>query len=180
MTLSFSVPTRDQMSEPNQGIYDLIGKNYGFVPNLFSVLTYSNAALPALLALQQSHTKGAFNACEREAINLVVSQTNECRYCTAAHSAVGKLNGFTDEQLMDIRRGQAPFDAKLDAAVKLAKAITLTKGHPDPALLDAFYAAGYSQGALVDMTMLIGDRVILNYLHALTQVPVDFPPVPSL
>ena len=180
MKTTYTVPTREQMSAANKAIYDLIQQTYGFIPNLFAVLTYSDTALPALLALQQSHTKGAFTAREREAINLVVSQTNECQYCTAAHSAIGKLNGFSDEQLLAIRRGEAPFDPKLDAVVRLAKAITLTKGHPDPTLLEAFFAAGYSQGALVDMTMLIGDRVILNYIHALTQVPVDFPSVPAL
>ena len=178
--MDFPVPTRAQLSPTNQTVYDGIQKSYGFVPNLFAVLAHSETALPALLALQQSHSHNAFSAREREAINLVVSQTNHCRYCTAAHSAVGKMLGFTEEQLLDIRRGHAPFDAKLDVVVQLAAAITTSKGHPEPALLDAFFGAGYSRGALIDMVMLLGDLVILNYLHALTQVPVDFPPVPEL
>jgi hypothetical protein len=28
--------------------------------------------------------------------------------------------------------------------------------------------------------MVIGDKIITNYLHALTQVPVDFPAAPAL
>jgi len=64
--------------------------------------------------------------------------------------------------------------------LKLAKAITITKGHPEKGLLNAFYEVGYSQGALIDLVMLVGDRVILNYTYALTQVPVDFPPMPPL
>lgn len=178
--MNFPVPTREQLSAPNQALYDTIQKTYGFVPNLFAVLGYSDTALPALLALQQSHTRNAFTAKEREAINLVVSQTNGCAYCTAAHSAVGKMHGFTDEQLLEVRRGGAGFDPRLDAAVKLAAAIATTRGRPDPVLLDAFFAAGYGRGALIDLVMLIGDRVILNYLHALTHVPVDFPAVPEL
>ena len=178
--MDFPVLTRDQLSAPNQTLYDSIQKTYGFVPNLFAVLGYSDTALPALLALQQSHTRNAFTAREREAINLVVSQLNQCRYCTAAHTAVGKMQGYTDEQLLAIRRGHAPFEPKLDAAVQLAAAIITTQGRPAPALLQAFFAAGYSRGALLDMVMLIGDRVILNYLHALTQVPVDFPAAPEL
>ncbi len=178
--MDFPVPARADLSAPNQTLYDGIAHAYGFVPNLFSVLTYSDTAPPALLALQQSHTRNAFTAREREAINLVVSERNHCRYCTAAHTAVGKMQGFSDAQLLDIRRGHAPFDARLDAAVRLAAAIATTQGHPDPALLAAFFAAGYSRGALIDMVVLIGDRVILNCLHALTQVPVDFPAVPDL
>ena len=178
--MDFPVPIREQLSAPNQVLYDTIQKNYGFVPNLFAVLAYSETALPALLALQQSHAGNAFTAREREAINLVVSQRNQCRYCTAAHSVVGKLHGFSDEQLLAIRRGHAPFDARLDAVVRLAAATTDSKGHPAPALLDAFFAAGYSRGALIDLVLLLGDRVILNYIHALTQVPVDFPAVPEL
>lgn len=41
--------------------------------------------------------------------------------------------------------------------------------------LDAFFKAGYTKGNLVDIIVIIGDRTISNLLHAVTQVPVDFP-----
>jgi AhpD family alkylhydroperoxidase len=124
--------------------------------------------------------KSSLRAKEREAINLVVSQVNGCVYCQSAHTVLGKMNGFTDEQVIGIRKGSAPFDAKLDALVKLVKNITETKGRADSSLVDSFFAAGYNEGNLVDAVINIGDKVIMNYLHNLTQIPVDFPLAPAL
>ncbi|MES2352376.1 MAG: carboxymuconolactone decarboxylase family protein, partial [Pseudomonadota bacterium] len=77
-------------------------------------------------------------------------------------------------------KGGAPFDAKLDALARLVKSSAEGRGHAAPALLAAFFAAGYTDGQLVDTVMVIGDKIITNYLHALTQVPVDFPAAPAL
>jgi uncharacterized peroxidase-related enzyme len=172
---TFTVPTRDQVSAQNQAIFDNLQKGLGFVPNLYATFGLSENGLGAYLAFQQSQTKGAFKAREREAINLVVSQVNNCAYCLAAHTALGKMNDFTDEQIRQLRAGHADFDPKLDALVKLAKAITESKGHPANEVVDAFIAAGYAQPAIVDLILMVGDKIISNYLHAITQIPVDFP-----
>ncbi|HTD39797.1 MAG TPA: carboxymuconolactone decarboxylase family protein, partial [Mucilaginibacter sp.] len=116
----------------------------------------------------------------KEAVNLIVSQVNNCTYCLSAHTVIGKMHGLTDDQVIEIRKGGASFDAKLDALVKLAKNITETKGKADSTLVDNFFAAGYNEGSLVDVIMLIGDKTIMNYLHNLTEVPVDFPLAPAL
>ena len=177
---TFTVPTRDQVSAQNQTIFDNLQKGLGFVPNLYATFGLSDNGLGAYMAFQQSQAKGAFKAKEREAINLVVSQVNNCVYCLAAHTALGKMNGFTDDQILQLRAGYADFDPKVDALVKLAKSITETKGHPAAKLVDNFVAAGYAQNAIVDVVLLVGDKIISNYLHSITQIPVDFPAAPVL
>ncbi|MRX08899.1 redoxin domain-containing protein [Pseudoduganella sp. FT25W] len=174
----FAVPKAADVSAANQAIFEQLKKGLGMVPNLYATLAYSETALGNYLTLQNG--KSSLNAKEREVINLVVSQVNECAYCLAAHTALGGMVGFTPEQIIEIRKGGAAFDGKLDALAKLVKSATLNRGHAEPALLAAFLAAGYSKGQLVDTVMVIGDKIITNYLHALTQVPVDFPPAPAL
>lgn len=88
--------------------------------------------------------------------------------------------GFTPEQIEEIRRGGAAFDARLDALAKLIRNVTLERGHADPALLQAFFAAGWTEGNLVDALLVVGDKMISNFLHGTTQIPVDFPPAPEL
>lgn len=175
---TFAVPTRDQVSENNKILFDNLNKGLGFVPNLFATMAYSENGLWNYLTF--SNGKSSLRAKEREAVNLVLSQDNGCLYCTSAHTALGKMNGFTEEQTIEIRKGGASFDAKLNALVKLAKNINQTKGHVDSTLLDNFFAAGYNEGNLIDVIMLIGDKVITNYLHNLTNLPVDFPLAPAL
>ena len=177
---TFTVPTRDQVSAQNQAIFDNLQKGLGFVPNLYATFGLSNNGLGTYITFEQSQTKSVFKAKEREAINLVVSQANNCVYCLAAHTTLGKMNGFTDEQILQLRAGYADFDSKLDALVKLAKAITETKGHPADETVTNFIAAGYAQNDIVDLVLLVGDKIISNYLHGITQIPVDFPAAPIL
>lgn len=169
----FPIPQRDQVSAANQVIFDNLKKQVGFVPNLFASFAHSENALGNYLQLQSG--KSTLRAKEREVINLVVSQLNNCEYCLSAHTVIAKLNGFTDEQVLQIRRAEIPFDAKLDALARLVKAIVEERGFVSDELKEKFYNAGYNEASLVETTVAVGDKVITNYLHALTKVPVDWP-----
>jgi len=173
-----TVPTRDTVSPANQEKFDALKGQLGFVPNLYATFAHSEHALGTYLALQSA--KSSLGAKAREVVNLAVSQVNECAYCLAAHTALGKMNGFTDAQILELRRGSAGFDPKLDALAGLARAITLQRGHIDQNLVEDFFAAGWTKENLVDVIMLIGDKTISNYLHSVTQIPVDFPAAPAL
>lgn len=175
---AFTVPTRDDVSAANQGLFDALKGQLGFVPNLYATLASSENALGTYLTLQSA--KSSINAKAREVVNLVVSQVNECAYCLAAHTALGKMNGFSDAQILEIRTGRARFDAKLDALARATRSITVNRGHADTALVEAFFAAGWTKENLVDVIVTIGDKIITNYLHGTTKVPVDFPAAPAL
>lgn len=169
----FTVPTRSEVSENNQMLFDNLQKGLGFVPNLYATFAYSDTALGDYLALQ--NRKSSLRAKEREVINLVVSQVNDCRYCQSAHTALGKMNGFSDEQILEIRSGEASFDAKLNALAKFTQDVTITRGKPATESVDALFAAGYTKANLVDILIVVGDKIISNYFHGITQIPIDFP-----
>jgi AhpD family alkylhydroperoxidase len=175
---TFNIPTRDQVSPVNQAHFDTLKKGLGMVPNLYATLAHSETALGSYMALQSA--KSSINGKAREVVNLVVSQVNSCAYCLAAHTVIGKMVGFDDAQIMELRHGRASFDAKLDALAVLVKNIAVERGHADPALVDAFLAAGWTQENLVDAIVTIGDKTVTNYLNGTTKVPVDFPAAPAL
>ena len=89
------------------------------------------------------------------------------------------MNGFSDEQLLDIRKGQSE-NPKLNALVKLAASITKNRGRADSTFVDDFFTQGYNNENLVDLVLQISDKTAMNYLHNLTQIPVDFPLASSL
>ncbi len=175
---TISVPTRATVSASNQAIFDALQAKLGFVPNLYATFAHSETALGNYLALQNA--KSSLSAKEREVINLVVSQVNDCRYCLAAHTVLGKMVGFTDAQIINIRKGHAVADTQLDALAQLTRSITENRGKPDAALTQAFFDAGYTEASLIDTLMVIGDKIISNYLHSTTQIPVDFPQAPAI
>src|SRR5215470_7316690 len=172
------VPTRDQVSPNNQKIFDQTQKAFGRVPNLFATFALNETALADYLALQ--NRKSTLSAKEREIINLVVSQVNDCKYCVPAHTAVGKMHGFTDDQILEIRRAQISFDGKYDALAKFVKETAINRGRPSENAADALFEAGYTEANVVDIMMIIGDKIISNYLHNFTQIPVDWPEVPRI
>jgi uncharacterized peroxidase-related enzyme len=172
---TFNVPKREEVSGTNQALFDNLEKAVGFVPNLYATYAYSENALQNYLAL--SGAKTSLKAKEKEVVNLAVSQVNECSYCLAAHTAIGKMNGFTDAQILELRAGKASFDPKLNALAALSKNITENRGGIDAAVVESFFTAGWTQENLVDTIVLVGDKTISNYLHKTTNVPIDFPEV---
>ena len=175
---TFQVPTREQVSEGNQKIFDNLKSSLGFVPNLYAAMGKSEHALGNFLAFSGAET--SFSKKEKEVIDLAVSQVNGCSYCQAAHTAIAKMNGFTDEQALELRKRQASWDSKYDALAKLAQSISQTRGEVDAATLNAFYGAGYSEENLVDLVTAVGAITITNLFHNITNVPVDFPAAPAI
>lgn len=170
---NFKVPSRGEVSANNQEIFDNLNKGLGMVPNLYAVMALSDNALGNYLSFQNAKT--TFSNKEKQTVNLVVSQVNECSYCQAAHTTLGKMNGLTEEQTIEIRKGSAPFDNKLDVLVKLAKEITAKKGFASTETIDAFINAGYSKGQVVELVFLVAEKTAMNYVHAITKVEIDFP-----
>lgn len=171
-TVEFQVPTKSEVSETNQEIFDNLNKALGFVPNLYATMAYSDKGLKRYLDYQNAKT--SLSNKEKEAVNLVVSQVNDCIYCQSAHVVLGKMNGFSEVQLLDIRKGKSDND-KLDALVRLAADITKNRGNANEQNVEAFFAQGYTKENLVDLILQVSDKTAMNYLHNLTKVPVDFP-----
>ncbi|PSL46142.1 putative peroxidase-related enzyme [Chitinophaga niastensis] len=176
---SINVPARDQVSTESQLLFDQLTQRLGKVPNLYATIGYSPNALKGFLEYEATLNKGVFTPKEREAIALVVSEVNGCAYCLAAHTGLALRTGFTKEETISIRKGQVS-DNKLNAIIQLGKSIAENKGKPGNDLLENFYQAGFNEAAVMELIGLIAVRVYTNYVFALTEVPLDFPPAEPL
>ncbi len=173
----FTVPTREQVSATNQAIFDNLNKALGFVPNLYAAIAHSENGLAKYLTFQNAKT--SLSNKEKEAVNLIVSEVNGCIYCLSAHTVIGKMNGFNDEEIINIRRRSAS-NPRLKALVELSASIAKNRGKAENKFVDAFFAQGYTNENLVDLILQVSDKIAMNYLHNLTEIPVDFPLAPSL
>jgi AhpD family alkylhydroperoxidase len=175
---NFNVPSRKEVSANNQEIFDNLQKGLGMVPNLYAVMAHSETALGNYLAFQNAKT--SFSNKEKQAVNLVVSQVNECVYCQSAHTLLGTMNGLTEDQTIEIRKGNASFDDKLNSLVVLAKEITAKKGFASSETIDAFIKAGYNEGQVIELVFLVAEKTAMNYVQAITKVVNDFPIAKSI
>lgn len=171
--------TPDQAPALSQEIFGAIKKNIGMLPNLYATIGNSGHALKATLAIGETLASGEFTDKEREVIALAVAQANDCDYCLAAHTAIGQSLGFTLEDTVAIRSGEAA-DDKLRTLATLSASITETRGFPGQEKIDAFFDAGYSQAALAELIVLVGLNTITNYTNHIAGTTVDFPAAPEL
>lgn len=176
--ISFKVPGHSDVSQANQEVFDHMLKTFGKIPNLYATFAWNDTALIDYLALQ--NRKSTLSAKEREIINLVVSQVNDCKYCVPAHTMLASMLGYNEQQILEIRRGNISFDNKLDALSKFVKETTINRGRASDKALEQLLEAGYNNANLVDIIMTIGDKIISNYLHNTTSIPVDWPDVPKI
>ncbi len=130
---------------------------FGKVLNIHGAMAHSPAVLETYAAIQRvMQDVGTFDGATREAIALAVANVDECAYCQAAHTAGGKAAGLTEQQTVDIRRGQVD-DPKLAA-------------------LDA----GWSDAELTETSAHVALNLFTNYFNHLVRADLDLPAAPAL
>ncbi len=169
----FSIPTRTEVNSSNQEIFDQVQKSVGFVPNLYAYYAKNDTALGDYLQFQ--NRKSTLSKKEQEVINLVVSQLNGCRYCQSAHTAIAGMNGFSSEEIIQLRQAEAPFDEKFQALAEFTREVVENRGKVSEAAKENFFNAGFTEANLIDVVFKVGDKTISNLIHNITEFEIDFP-----
>jgi uncharacterized peroxidase-related enzyme len=149
---------------------------WGGVPQLARVIARSTPFTRAKLAFDDALSKGRFTPPLAEQIAIAVANENRCRYCLAAHTAAGRALGLDERSLSDARLGAAA-DPKITAALSFVQTVVRERGHIGDAQLDAVRSAGWTDPDIVELLGHAINNTLTNYLHHLSDVPVDFPPV---
>ena len=172
---TLNLPELSSLPEQSQVILNQVKGRIGKIPNLYATIGFSAAALKGVLDFENLLTEEAvFSPKEKEAINLIVSQVNQCDYCLAAHTALAKMRGFSEEETLAIRRAGFK-EEKLNVVIKVAQSIALNKGRANQELIDSFFEFGYDEKALVNLIGLITVRTFTNYIFVNSSIQIDFP-----
>jgi uncharacterized peroxidase-related enzyme len=139
----------------------------------------SPAALEGYLGLNGALAKGALDAPTRERIALAVAQVNDCGYCLAAHTYLGKNVAKLDLAEMTANRKGGSNDPKAAAAVRFAVEVTKARGHVSDADLTAVKLAGYTEGEIVEIVLHVALNTLTNYVNGVADTDIDFPVVPT-
>lgn len=149
-------------------------KTVGFVPNLYGAFAGSPALLEAYLNLAAIiNEKSSFTATERQVVRLAASYENSCHYCMAAEAAVSQGAGVDAGVISALREGTPLADAKLEALRRFTVAMVRDRGFVSDADVQTFIEAGYSQEAVLDVVLIVGQKVLSNYTNHLVETPLD-------
>lgn len=167
----------DASKEPLKRQSERVGKTI----NIFGAMAHSPAVIGLYdaaenLLSERSH----LDAKIREAIHLTVANVNECSYCQAAYTGAAKATGFSEEETIQIRKGEVEGDKKLTALLAIAREIADNKGHVDDATWQAAIDAGWSDVELLDAYADVVRTVMTNWFNHLVETDLDLPAAPSL
>jgi uncharacterized peroxidase-related enzyme len=113
--------TKEQASPEVQPIFDKLTHVVGHMPGFFATMARVPEALTHFVSLYAAIIdKGSVEAKYKELAYLKTAQINGCEYCFRAHSASGKRNGVTEQQI-----GCLTFFARNPAFDKKEKAVLL-------------------------------------------------------
>ena len=168
----------DTAAGKTKEMMNMIQSKYGMVPNLTRTLANSPAVLGTYLGFG-ALDKGALSPTLREQIALTVAEINDCNYCRAAHTAIGKMVGLSDEQAIDSRRATA-VDSKEEAALQFAKAVVEKQGWVTDTDVAKVRDAGYTDEDVTEIVAHVLKNIFTNYFNHVARVEIDFPAVPEL
>ncbi|MCG8652973.1 MAG: carboxymuconolactone decarboxylase family protein, partial [Pirellulales bacterium] len=170
------IPTvnRDNADTSTTSLLDTVEKQMGMVPNIISAMAQSNAVANAYLSFSGALAGGSLSARLREQIALVVGQANECDYCLAAHTVLGRGAGLSDSETCDARQAQAS-DSREAAALAFAQKVVQERAVVSDADVQAVMNAGFSPGQVGEIVANVALNIFTNYFNHVAGTEVDFP-----
>jgi len=157
-------------------LFSAVKSKLGFVPNMMRVLGNSPAALEGYLNFSGALAGGMLAPQLREQIALAVGEINGCGYCLSAHTLLGGKAGLEAHEILAARKSAAT-DSKSDAALKLARAVTLQRGVIADSDLQAARVAGLNDAEIIEVVQHVALNILTNYTNNVAQTIIDFPEV---
>lgn len=164
----------------NQGeagqVLEQIHGAFGVIPNMFRAVANSPAALRSMWGSFGALGSGTLGARLGEQIAVAIADRNDCEYCLAAHTALGRKAGASAQEMAAAQAGESN-DPKTAAALKFALAVVENRAQIKDHEVAGLRAAGFSDGEIVEIMAHVALNLFTNYVNVAFQVPVDFPGV---
>jgi uncharacterized peroxidase-related enzyme len=164
----------EEANANSQAIFNNVKSKIGMLPNLYATMGTSDKLLGGFLAFTETLKRGELTGKEYEAVALATSQVNGCAYCLSAHTAIGKMNGFTEEETLELRDNSVA-DSKLNALVTLASELADRKGKASDDAINNFFEAGYNKAAFTEVIGIVSLTIITNTVYHNGGFEIDFP-----
>ncbi|RZT09834.1 uncharacterized peroxidase-related enzyme [Duganella sp. CF402] len=149
---------------------------FGATPNMFKAVANSTAALKSMWGSFGALGSGVINAKLGEQIAVAIADRNDCEYCLAAHTVLGRKAGATAEEMSAAQAGQSA-DPKTAAALRFAVAVVNNRAQISDEEVSNLREVGYTDEEIVEILAHVALNLFTNYVNVAFKVPVDFPSV---
>jgi len=170
----FALHTQESAPEAAKPLLENSVKSFGMVPNLHAVMAESPQLLEGYQTLHNLAQQTSFNAEELTVVWQTINVEHACHYCVPAHSAIAH-SMKVDGEIIDALRNETLLPTKLEALRTATLAIVRERGVVGDDVLNAFFAAGYQQKHVLEVILVLSQKVMSNYVNHVANTPVDAP-----
>lgn len=149
---------------------------FGLTPNMFAAVANSPVALQSMWSFFGTLGGGRLNKKLAEKIAVAIANRNQCEYCLAAHTALGKAAGVSAEDMAAAQVGQSA-DLQTQAALAFALTVVANRAQVSDADFTLLRNADFDDGQIAELMSHIALNVFTNYINIAFDVPVDFPKI---
>lgn len=168
--------THETAVEASRQLLDQVQGAFGATPNMFRAVASSPAALASMWGSFGALGAGTLGAKLGEQLAVAIADLNDCEYCLAAHTALGRKAGVSAEDMAAAQAGQS-HDPKTAAALTFVTRVVRNRAKITDIDVDALRQVGFDDGAIMEIMAHVALNTFTNYVNVAFNVPLDFPPV---
>lgn len=150
-------------------------KGFGMIPGLHAVMAESPSVLNAYQTLHQLVLDSSFDKDETTVVWQTINVENACHYCVPAHTGIAKMMEVSDD-ITNALRDETPLpNARLEALRTFTLAVMKKQGNVSKEDLDAVYGEGYNHQQVMEVILILSQKVLSNYINHIAKTPIDEP-----
>ncbi|MBI0331055.1 carboxymuconolactone decarboxylase family protein [Burkholderia plantarii] len=172
-----SFPIHSIASAPQKSVAALeqLHAAFGTIPAIAGVIAASPVLLNGFVAVFANVHSGSLSEAEIQTLLLTNAVTNRCEWAVAFHTGLALQQGVPQAEVDALRAGRSPDDARRHALSTLARTLIETRGHLQPAALQAFLDAGFDSAQVLEVIAVVAASTITNYTGSVARPPLAAP-----
>ncbi|WP_286221373.1 carboxymuconolactone decarboxylase family protein [Marinobacter apostichopi] len=171
----FTLHDKDSAPENSKPLLENSQKAFGMIPGLHAVMADAPTVLDGYQKLHELVLNTSFDNDETTVVWQTINVEHACHYCVPAHTGIAKSMKVSDD-IINALRDETPLPSdKLEALRTFTLAVVRKRGEVNSEDLNAFYEAGYKRSHVLEVILVLSQKVMSNYINHIAETPVDEP-----
>lgn len=171
----FTLHDKNSAPEESKPLLENSQKAFGMIPGLHAVMADAPTVLDGYQKLHELVLNTSFDNDETTVVWQTINVEHACHYCVPAHTGIAKSMKVSDD-IINALRDETPLPSdKLEALRTFTLAVVRKRGEVSSEDLSAFYEAGYERSHVLEVILVLSQKVMSNYINHIAETPVDEP-----
>ncbi|EAZ98331.1 carboxymuconolactone decarboxylase family protein [Marinobacter sp. ELB17] len=173
--VKFTLHDKNSAPEQSKPLLDGSVKAFGMIPGLHAVMAESPQVLEAYKKLHELVLASSFDNDETTVVWQSINVEHACHYCVPAHTGIAKMMDVSDD-IINALRDETPLpNHKLEALRTFTLAVIRKRGEVSSDEVQTFLDAGYTQRQVLEVMLVLSQKIMSNYINHIAETPVDEP-----